>query len=97
MLCLLYHFIKIFKEHQDNIEELLMSLKDVYFVKPIALAIIRTYLKEHQDKMNYLTVFYCVMLFLKFEDGDVCLRLNEESLFKIFNEKLCPNLNLVLD
>lgn len=90
-------FIKIFKEHQDNIEELLMSLKDVYFVKPIALAIIRTYLKEHQDKMNYLTVFYCVMLCLKFEDGDVCLRLNEESLFKIFNEKLCPNLNLVLE
>ena len=50
-------FIKIFKEHQDNLEELLLSLKDVYFVKPIALAIIRTYLKEHQDKMNYLTVF----------------------------------------
>ena len=38
-------FIKIFKEHQDNLEELLLSLKDVYFVKPIALAIIRTYLK----------------------------------------------------
>ncbi|NLK84594.1 MAG: exodeoxyribonuclease V subunit alpha [Aeromonadales bacterium] len=84
--------VRTFFESFNNseVEEILRIVKGYPFVRPIAIGMASYCLRKFKDNFSKELFFWLILMSLKLDEGDICLRLNEESILELIKENVFP-------
>lgn len=85
-------FISSYEDASINVEAFIDECRDFPFVKPIVIALAEQYLKTYKELFTKAHMFWLMTLSLKLEDGDICVKIDENSLKGLIFDKICSNL-----
>lgn len=85
-------FISSYEDASISVEAFIDECRDFPFVKPIVIALAEQYLKTYKELFTKAHMFWLMTLSLKLEDGDICVKIDENSLKGLIFDKICPNL-----
>ncbi len=85
-------FISSYEDASISVEAFIDECRDFPFVKPIVIALAEQYLKTYKELFTKAHMFWLMTLSLKLEDGDICVKIDENSLKGLIFDKICSNL-----
>lgn len=85
-------FISSYEDASIDVEAFIDECRDFPFVKPIVIALAEQYLKTYKELFTKAHMFWLMTLSLKLEDGDICVKIDENSLKGLIFDKICSNL-----
>lgn len=85
-------FISSYEDVSIDVEAFIDECRDFPFVKPIVIALAEQYLKTYKELFTKAHMFWLMTLSLKLEDGDICVKIDENSLKSLIFDKICSNL-----
>lgn len=85
-------FISSYEDASISVEAFIDECRDFPFVKPIVIALAEQYLKTYKELFTKAHMFWLMTLSLKLEDGDICVKIDENSLKGLIFDKVCSNL-----
>ncbi len=85
-------FISSYEDASISVEAFIDECRDFPFVKPIVIALAEQYLKTYKELFTKAHMFWLMTLSLKLEDGDICVKIDENSLKCLIFDKICSNL-----
>lgn len=85
-------FISSYEDASISVEAFIDECRDFTFVKPIVIALAEQYLKTYKELFTKAHMFWLMTLSLKLEDGDICVKIDENSLKGLIFDKICSNL-----
>lgn len=85
-------FISSYEDASISVESFIDECRDFPFVKPIVIALAEQYLKTYKELFTKAHMFWLMTLSLKLEDGDICVKIDENSLKGLIFDKICSNL-----
>lgn len=85
-------FISSYEDASISVEAFIDECRDFPFVKPIVIALAEQYLKTYKELFTKAHMFWLMTLSLKLEDGDICVKIDENSLKSLIFDKICSNL-----
>lgn len=85
-------FISSYEDASISVEAFIDECRDFPFVKPIVIALAEQYLKTYKELFTKAHMFWLMTLSLKLEDGDICVKFDENSLKGLIFDKICSNL-----
>ena len=85
-------FISSYEDVSIDVEAFIDECRDFPFVKPIVIALAEQYLKTYKELFTKAHMFWLMTLSLKLEDGDICVKIDENSLKGLIFDKICSNL-----
>ena len=84
-------FFTLFEEPNAKVDELVEKCREIFFVKPIVIAISEHYLKNYKDTFTKLHLFWLIALTINLENGDICVKIDENSIKNLFLNRICAN------
>lgn len=84
-------FFTLFEEPNAKVDDLVEKCREIFFVKPIVIAISEHYLKNYKDTFTKLHLFWLIALTLNLENGDICVKIDENSIKNLFLNRICAN------
>ena len=85
-------FISSYEDASISVEAFIDECRDFPFVKPIVIALAEQYLKTYKELFTKAHMVWLMTLSLKLEDGDICVKIDENSLKGLIFDKICSNL-----
>lgn len=85
-------FISSYEDASISVEAFIDECRDFPFVKPIVIALAEQYLKTYKELFTKAHMFWLMTLSLKLEDGDICVKIDENCLKNLIFDKICSNL-----
>lgn len=85
-------FISSYEDASISVEAFIDECRTFPFVKPIVIALAEQYLKTYKELFTKAHMFWLMTLSLKLEDGDICVKIDENSLKGLIFDKICSNL-----
>lgn len=85
-------FISSYEDASISVEAFIDECRDFPFVKTIVIALAEQYLKTYKELFTKAHMFWLMTLSLKLEDGDICVKIDENSLKGLIFDKICSNL-----
>lgn len=85
-------FISSYEDASISVEAFIDECRYFPFVKPIVIALAEQYLKTYKELFTKAHMFWLMTLSLKLEDGDICVKIDENSLKGLIFDKICSNL-----
>lgn len=85
-------FISSYEDASISVEAFIDECRDFPFEKPIVIALAEQYLKTYKELFTKAHMFWLMTLSLKLEDGDICVKIDENSLKGLIFDKICSNL-----
>ena len=85
-------FISSYEDASIDVEAFIKECRTFPFVKPIVIALSEQYLKTYKELFTKDHIFWLMALSLKLEDGDICVKIDENSLKGLIFDKICSNL-----
>lgn len=85
-------FISSYEDTSIDVETFIKECRSFPFVKPIVIALSEQYLKTYKELFTKEHIFWLMALSLKLEDGDICVKIDENSLKNLIFDKICSNL-----
>lgn len=85
-------FISSYEDASINVEAFIKECRTFPFVKPIVIALSEQYLKTYKELFTKDHIFWLMALSLKLEDGDICVKIDENCLKNLIFDKICSNL-----
>lgn len=85
-------FISSYEDASISVEAFIDECRDFPFVKPIVIALAEQYLKTYKELFTKAHMFWLMTLSLKLEDGDICVKIDKNSLKGLIFDKICSNL-----
>lgn len=85
-------FISSYEDASISVDAFIDECRDFPFVKPIVIALAEQYLKTYKELFTKAHMFWLMTLSLKLEDGDICVKIDENSLKGLIFDKICSNL-----
>lgn len=85
-------FISSYEDASISVEAFIDECRDFPFVKPIVIALAEQYLKTYKELFTKAHMFWLMTLSFKLEDGDICVKIDENSLKGLIFDKICSNL-----
>lgn len=85
-------FISSYEDASISVEAFIDECRDFPFVKTIVIALAEQYLKTYKELFTKAHMFWLMTLSLKLEDGDICVKIDENSLKDLIFDKICSNL-----
>lgn len=85
-------FISSYEDASIGVEAFIKECRDFPFVKPIVIALSEQYLKTYKGLFTKEHIFWLMALALKLDDGDICVKIDENSLKGLIFDKICSNL-----
>lgn len=85
-------FISSYEDASISVEAFIDECRDFPFVKPIVIALAEQYLRTYKELFTKAHMFWLMTLSLKLEDGDICVKIDENSLKGLIFDKICSNL-----
>lgn len=85
-------FISSYEDASIDVEAFIKECRTFPFVKPIVIALAEQYLKTYKELFTKAHMFWLMTLSLKLEDGDICVKIDENSLKGLIFDKICSNL-----
>lgn len=85
-------FISSYEDASISVEAFIDECRDFPFVKSIVIALAEQYLKTYKELFTKAHMFWLMTLSLKLEDGDICVKIDENSLKGLIFDKICSNL-----
>ncbi len=85
-------FISSYEDASISVEAFIDECRDFPFVKPIVIALSEQYLKTYKELFTKDHIFWLMALSLKLEDGDICVKIDENCLKNLIFDKICSNL-----
>lgn len=73
-------FISSYEDASIGVEAFIKECRDFPFVKPIVIALSEQYLKTYKGLFTKEHIFWLMALALKLDDGDICVKIDENSL-----------------
>lgn len=84
-------FFTLFEDPNAKVDDLVEKCREIFFVKPIVIAISEHYLKNYKDTFTKLHLFWLIALTLNLENGDICVKIDENSIKNLFLNRICAN------
>lgn len=84
-------FFTLFEDPNAKVEDLVEKCREIFFVKPIVIAISEHYLKSYKDTFTKLHLFWLIALTLNLENGDICVKIDKNSIKNLFLNRICAN------
>ena len=84
-------FFTLFESADENSDELVQKCREIFFVKPVVIAIASHYLKNCKDKFSKLHFFWLIALTLNLENGDICVKIDKNSIKNLILNRICAN------
>ena len=84
-------FFTLFEDPNAKVDFLVEKCREIFFVKPIVIAISEHYLKNYKDTFTKLHLFWLIALTLNLENGDICVKIDENSIKNLFLNRICAN------
>ena len=84
-------FFTLFEDPNAKVDELIEKCREIFFVKPIVIAISEHYLKDYKETFTKLHLFWLIALTLNLENGDICVKIDENSINNLFLNRICAN------
>lgn len=84
-------FFTLFEDPNAKVDDLVEKCRGMFFVKPIVIAISEHYLKNYKDTFTKLHLFWLIALTLNLENGDICVKIDENSIKNLFLNRICAN------
>lgn len=84
-------FFTLFEDPNAKVDDLVEKCREIFFVKPIVIAISEHYLKNYKDTFTKLHFFWLIALTLNLENGDICVKIDENSIKNLFLNRICAN------
>lgn len=84
-------FFTLFEDPNAKVDDLVEKCREIFFVKPIVIAISEHYLKNYKDTFTKLHLFWLIALTLNLENGDICVKIDENSIKNLFLNRFCAN------
>ena len=84
-------FFSLFEAQDLKTEELVQKFREIFFVKPIVIAIAFHLLKNYGDRFSKLHLFWLTALTINLENGDICVKIDENSIKNLFLNRICAN------
>ena len=84
-------FFTLFEDPNAKVDDLVEKCREIFFVKPIVIAISEHYLKNYKDTFTKLHLFWLIALTLNLENGDICVKIDENSIKNLFLNRICVN------
>lgn len=84
-------FFTLFEDPNAKVDDLVEKCREIFFVKPIVIAISEHYLKNYKDTFTKLHLFWIIALTLNLENGDICVKIDENSIKNLFLNRICAN------
>lgn len=85
-------FISSYEDASISVEAFIDECRDFPFVKTFVIALAEQYLKTYKELFTKAHMFWLMTLSLKLEDGDICVKIDENSLKGLIFDKICSNL-----
>ncbi len=85
-------FISSYEDASISVEAFIDEGRDFPFVKTFVIALAEQYLKTYKELFTKAHMFWLMTLSLKLEDGDICVKIDENSLKGLIFDKICSNL-----
>lgn len=85
-------FISSYEDASIDVEAFIKECRTFPFVKPIVIALSEQYLKTYKELFTKDHIFWLMALSLKLEDGDICVKIDENCLKNLIFDKICSNL-----
>lgn len=85
-------FISSYEDSSIDVEAFIKECRTFSFVKPIVIALSEQYLKTYKELFTKEHIFWLMALSLKLDDGDICVKIEENSVKKLIFDKICSNL-----
>lgn len=85
-------FISSYEDASIDVEAFIKECRTFSFVKPIVIALSEQYLKTYKELFTKEHIFWLMALSLKLDDGDICVKIEENSVKKLIFDKICSNL-----
>lgn len=85
-------FISSYEDASIDVEVFIKECRTFPFVKPIVIALSEQYLKTYKELFTKDHIFWLMALSLKLEDGDICVKIDENCLKNLIFDKICSNL-----
>lgn len=85
-------FISSYEDASISVEAFIDECRDFPFVKTFVIALAEQYLKTYKELFTKAHMFWLMTLSLKLEDGDICVKFDENSLKGLIFDKICSNL-----
>ena len=85
-------FISSYEDASISVEAFIDECRYFPFVKPIVIALAEQYLKTYKELFTKAHMFWLMTLSLKLEDGDICVKIDENSLKGLIFDKICSNI-----
>lgn len=84
-------FFTLFEDPNAKVDNLVEKCREIFFVKPIVIAISEHYLKNYKDTFTKLHLFWLIALTLNLENGDICVKIDKNSIKNLFLNRICAN------
>lgn len=84
-------FFTLFEDPNAKVDDLVEKCREIFFVKPIVIAISEHYLKNYKDTFTKLHLFWLIALTLNLENGDICVKIDKNSIKNLFLNRICAN------
>ncbi len=84
-------FFTLFEDPNAKVDDLVEKCREIFFVKPIVIAISEHYLNNYKDTFTKLHLFWLIALTLNLENGDICVKIDENSIKNLFLNRICAN------
>lgn len=84
-------FFTLFEDPNAKVDDLVEKCREIFFVNPIVIAISEHYLKNYKDTFTKLHLFWLIALTLNLENGDICVKIDENSIKNLFLNRICAN------
>lgn len=84
-------FFTLFEDPNAKVDDLVEKCREIFFVKPIVIAISEHNLKNYKDTFTKLHLFWLIALTLNLENGDICVKIDENSIKNLFLNRICAN------
>lgn len=84
-------FFTLFEDPNAKVDDLVEKCREIFFVKPIVIAISEHYLKNYKDTFTKLHLFCLIALTLNLENGDICVKIDKNSIKNLFLNRICAN------
>lgn len=85
-------FISSYEDASIDVDAFIKECRTFPFVKPIVIALSEQYLKTYKELFTKDHIFWLMALSLKLEDGDICVKIDENCLKNLIFDKICSNL-----
>ena len=85
-------FISSYEDASIDVEAFIKECRTFPFVKPIVIALSEQYLKTYKELFTKDHIFWLMALSLKLEDGDICVKIDENCLKNLIFDKIFSNL-----